>query len=161
MLEIMDMQFHLFDGNGGIKLKKPVANTPWAVIVQRSIEAVVKDDSDDVKNPRLRLIASSLFHALGNEDGSYDLQHRDGVVYRMHNHGPTFNPVVHHQHHRLRGPVLEHAKALIAAGLKVKDILTVLSKSEHVTVPPIAADTTNLMQKVQALELNGNTSIDA
>lgn len=101
------------------------------------------------------------FHALGNEDGSYDLQHRSGVLYRTHNHGPTSNPAVHHQHRRLRGPALKHAKALIAAGLEVKDIVTVLSKSEHVDTPPIAMDITNLMQKLQALELNGNTSIDA
>jgi hypothetical protein len=41
------------------------------------------------------------FHALQNEDGTYDLQHRCGVVYQTHNHGPTMNPAVHHQHRRL------------------------------------------------------------
>jgi hypothetical protein len=101
------------------------------------------------------------FHAMGNEDSSYDLQHRDGVVYQTHNHGPTVNPAVHHQHRRLRGLALKHVKALIAARLEVKDIVTVLSKSKHVTIPPIAKDIANLMQKLQALELNGNTSIDA
>jgi hypothetical protein len=62
------------------------------------------------------------FHGLQNEDGTYDLRHRGGVEFRIHNHGPTLNPAVHHQHRRLRGLALEHAKALIAAGLEVKDI---------------------------------------
>jgi hypothetical protein len=39
--------------------------------------------------------------------------------------------------------------------------VTVLSASEHVDVPLLASDITNLMQRLQALELNGNTSIDA
>lgn len=101
------------------------------------------------------------FHGLQNEDGTYNLRHRDSLEFRMHNHGPTQNPAVHHQHRRLRGLALEHAKALIAAGLEVKDIVTVLSKSEHVDVPPLAKDITNLMQRLQVLELNGNTLIDA
>ena len=50
MLEIMDMRFHQLDGNGGIKIGKPVANTLWDAIVQQSIETASKDDSDDVKN---------------------------------------------------------------------------------------------------------------
>jgi hypothetical protein len=123
---------------------------------------------DRIKNRRRRRQRSTLktdcafsFHALQNEDGSYDLQHRQGIQFRTHNHGPTNNPGVHYQHRRLRGSALEHAKALIAAGLEIKDIITVLSASEHVDVPPIASDITNLMQKLQALELNGNTSIDA
>jgi hypothetical protein len=101
------------------------------------------------------------FHALQNEDGSYDLQHRFGVEFRTHNHGPTLNPAVHHQHRKLRGPALQQATALIASGLEVKDIVAIMSTSEHVDIPPIAMDITNLMQKIQALELNGNTSIDA
>jgi hypothetical protein len=101
------------------------------------------------------------FLGLENEDGSYDLQHRQGVQFHQHNHGPTNNPAVHYQHRRLRGPALKQAKALIAAGLEVKDIVTVLSASEHVDVPPRASDITNLMQRLQALELNSNTLIDA
>jgi hypothetical protein len=68
---------------------------------------------------------------------------------------------VHHQHRKLRGPALEQAKALIASRLEVKDIVAVMSTLEHVDIPPIAMDITNLIQKIQALELNGNTSIDA
>jgi hypothetical protein len=78
----------------------------------------------------------------------------------MHNHAPTQNPAVYHQHRRLCGPALEHAKALIATSLEVKDIVTVLLKSEHVDVPPLAKDITNLIQQLQVLELNSNTSID-
>jgi len=89
------------------------------------------------------------------------LQHRLGAQFRTHNHGPTTNPGVHYQHRWLRGPALEHAKALVAARLEVKDIISILSASEYVDVPLIASDITNLIQKLQALELNSNTSIDA
>jgi hypothetical protein len=77
------------------------------------------------------------FYALQNEDGNYDLQHRHSVMFQTHNHGLTMNPAVHHQHCRLQEPALEHAKALITASLKVKDIITVLSKSEHVNILPL------------------------
>src|SRR5579871_117234 len=87
-----------------------------------------KDNHSDVKNSLLRLIARSFSYALGNEHGSYDLRHRDSVMYRIYNHSPTFNPAVHHQHCRLQGPALEHAKALIAARLEVTDIVTALPK---------------------------------
>jgi hypothetical protein len=36
-----------------------------------------------------------------------------------------------------------------------------MSALEHINIPLIAIDITNLMQKLQALKLNGNTSIDA
>jgi hypothetical protein len=99
------------------------------------------------------------FMALQNEDGSWDLKHRPGVKYRGHNHGPSNTPAVHYQHRKLRGEALRQAKALISAGLEPKDIVTILSQTTD--VPPIAQDIINLAQKLQVIELNGNTSIDA
>jgi len=65
MPETMDMQFHLSDRNGGTKLGQPVANTLWAVNVQRNIETVLKDNDSNVKNPQLRRIARSPSMRLG------------------------------------------------------------------------------------------------
>jgi len=82
-------------------------------------------------------------------------------LYQTHNHSLTSNPAVYHQHCWLRGLALKYAKALIAARLEVKDIITALSKSEHVNTLLMAIDITNLIQKLQALELNSNTLINA
>jgi hypothetical protein len=71
------------------------------------------------------------------------------LSFKNTNHGPTNTPGVHYQYRKLRGDALRQAK----------DIISVLSQT--LEVPPIAQDIINLAQKLQAIELNGNTSIDA
>jgi len=66
---------------------------------------------------------------------------------------------VHHQHRWLRGDALKQATALISARLEPKDIVSTLSAT--LDIPPLARDISNLMQKIQTLELNSNTLIDA
>jgi hypothetical protein len=119
---------------------------------------------DRTKRPRRRqkstVKTDCPFTFLAVQDANgWTLKHRQGPQFARHNHGPTMKPSVHWQHRKLRGDALKQATALIAAGLEPKDIVSALSAT--LDIPPLAQDISNLIQKIQKLELNGNTPIDA